>query len=59
MRKTASRKPEKFSYAAFDRGLNAAIQRRTGETPRDRQQRFGRGGKGARRLAAVTPAKGS
>jgi hypothetical protein len=54
MRKPAPKKPEpKFSYVDLDRRLNELLQKYTGETPRDRQQRFGRGGKGARRPAGA------
>jgi hypothetical protein len=50
MIKSAKRPRRKDSYAALDRGLNAALERRTKETPRDRQKAFGRIGK---RPAAV------
>jgi hypothetical protein len=42
----ARKRPErKGSYTAMNRALDAAIKRRTGETPKDRQKAFGRIGK--------------
>jgi hypothetical protein len=43
--KPAKRPKRKDSYAAMNRALDAAIQRRTGETPRERQKAFGRLGR--------------
>ena len=43
--KPAKRPKRKDSHAALDRGLNAALERRLKETPRDRQKAFGRIGK--------------
>jgi hypothetical protein len=43
--KPAKRPKRKDSYTALERGLNAAIERHTKETPRDRQRAFGRLGK--------------
>jgi hypothetical protein len=40
--KPAKRPKRKDSYAALDRGLNAALERRFKETPKDRQKAFGR-----------------
>lgn len=45
MIKPAKRPKRKDSYAALDRGLNAALERRTKETPKDRQKAFGRVGR--------------
>ena len=45
MGKPAKRPKRKDSYAALDRGLNAALERRTKETARDRQKAFGRAGR--------------
>jgi len=39
--KPAKRPKRKDSYAALDHGLNAALERRTKETPKDRQKTFG------------------
>jgi hypothetical protein len=42
----ARKRPErKDSYAAMERGLNAALERRLNQTPKDRQRAFGRVGK--------------
>jgi hypothetical protein len=42
----ARKRPKrKDSLSALDRGLNAALERRTKETPRDRQRAFGRVGR--------------
>jgi len=43
--KPAKRPKRKDSHAALDRGLNAALERRTKETPKDRQKAFGRVGR--------------
>ena len=43
--KPAKRPKRKDSYAGVDRGLNAALERRIKESPRDRQKAFGRVGK--------------
>ena len=40
--KASKRLKRKDSHAALDRGLNAALERRLKETPRDRQRAFGR-----------------
>lgn len=45
MGKPAKRPKRKVSYTALDRALNAALERRTKETPRDRQKAFGRVGR--------------
>ena len=45
MGKLVKRPKRRDSYAALDRGLNAALQRRAKESPRDRQQAFGRIGR--------------
>lgn len=40
------RRPDpRDSYSNLNRGLNAALARRTKETPKDRQKAFGRIGK--------------
>ena len=44
-RKQAKRPKSKDSHTALDRGLNAALERRTKETPKDRQKAFGRVGR--------------
>jgi hypothetical protein len=44
VRKPTKRPKRKDSDVALDRGLNAALERRTKETPRDRQKAFGRRG---------------
>lgn len=44
-RKQAKRPKRKDSHAALDRGLNAALERRLKETPRERQKAFGRLGR--------------
>jgi hypothetical protein len=43
--KARKRPKRKDTSAALDRGLNAALERRTKETPKDRQRAFGRMGK--------------
>ena len=43
--KRAKRPKRKDSHAALDRGLNAALERRLKETPKDRQKAFGRMGR--------------
>jgi hypothetical protein len=45
MDKPVKRPKRRDSYAALDRGLNAALQRRSKESPRDRQRAFGRVGR--------------
>ena len=45
MNKSVKRPKRRDSYAALDRGLNAALQRRGKESLRDRQRAFGRVGR--------------
>jgi hypothetical protein len=45
MGKLVKRPKRRDSYAALNRGLNAALQRRSKETPCDRQRAFGRVGR--------------
>ena len=43
--KARKRPKRKDSYVDMNRALDAAIKRRTGETPKDRQKAFGRLGR--------------
>jgi hypothetical protein len=43
--KARKRPKRKESHAALDRGLNAALERRLKETPKERQKVFGRIGR--------------
>ena len=45
MAQLVKRSKRRDSYAALDRGLNVALQRRGKESPRDRQRAFGRVGR--------------
>jgi hypothetical protein len=51
MSKPAKGRKRKDTLSDLDRGLNAALERRTRETPQDRQKAFGRATKKARRPA--------
>jgi hypothetical protein len=42
--KQRRRQDPRDSYASMDRGINAALERRGNETPKDRQRAFGRRG---------------
>jgi hypothetical protein len=52
MSKPAKRPKRRDSHAALDRGLNAALERRLKETPKERQRAFGRMGKRPRGVLA-------
>jgi hypothetical protein len=52
MGKPVKRPKRKGTNAALDHGLNAAIERRTKETPKDRQRAFGRVGRRPRGVLA-------
>ena len=51
MSKSAKGRKRKDTLSDLDRGLNAALERRTRETPQDRQRAFGRASKKVRQPA--------
>ena len=51
MSKSAKGRKRKDTLSDLDRGLNAALERRTRETPQDRQKAFGRASRKVRRPA--------
>jgi hypothetical protein len=56
--KSVKGRKRKDTLSDLDRGLNAALERRTRETPQDRQRVFGRATKTVRR-PGQSPSQGS